>query len=177
MATVEPLNRPVTQLRQTAEASSLADMADSELLERFRKQQDAVAFEAIVRRHGPLVLGACRRVLVDAADVDDAFQATFLVLLRKPQSIRNQRAVGSWLYGVAHRVAVRARDAAARRQRLELRANVPSEAAAPDLSWREVCAALHEEMDRLPEKYRLPLLLCYLEGKSRVAFGSNQTQG
>ena len=137
MATVQPLNRLVSQLRQTVEASSLADVADGELLERFCKHQDAAAFEAIVRRHGSLVLGACRRVLGDAADVDDAFQATFLVLLRKPHAIRNQRAVGSWLYGVAHRVAVRARDAAARRQRLEQRAKSPAESDPPDLSWRK----------------------------------------
>src|SRR4051794_34897692 len=119
MATAEPLGRLVGQLRQAAEANTLAGATDAELLDRFRTLNDAAAFEALVRRHGPLVLPACRRVLGAAADVDDVFKATFLVLLRKPQSIRRQTSVGSWLYGVAHRLAVQARDGGARRQRLE----------------------------------------------------------
>jgi RNA polymerase sigma factor (sigma-70 family) len=167
MATAEPLGRLVGQLRRTAEANSLADTGDAELLDRYRKQHDAAAFEAIVRRHGPLVLTACRRVLGSAADVDDVFQATFLVLLHKAQSIRRQNSLGSWLYGVAHRLAVTARDSAARRQRLERRVGKPVEADSSDVSWREACALLHRELDRLPDKYRLPLLLCYLEGQSR----------
>jgi RNA polymerase sigma factor (sigma-70 family) len=167
MATAGELNRLLSRLRQRAEAGRFAGAPDAELLERFRDHGDAAAFEALVRRHGPLVLAACRKVLANGADVEDAFQATFLILLRNAPSIRSRRSVGSWLYGVAHHVAVQARDAAARRQRLERRAGRPDQAPAPDLPWREACAALHEELDRLPEKYRLPLLLCYLEGLSR----------
>jgi RNA polymerase sigma factor (sigma-70 family) len=167
MATAEPLGRLVGQLRRAAEANNLADAGDAALLDRFRTHKDTAAFEALVRRHGPLVLTACRRVLGSAADVDDVFQATFLVLLRKPHAIRKGRSVGSWLYGVAHRLAVQARDGAARRQRLERRAVKAGEAESPDLSWREACALLHRELDRLPDKYRLPLLLCYFEGQSR----------
>src|SRR5262249_50333050 len=167
MATAEPLGRLVGQLRQAAEANTLASAADAELLDRYRKHRDAAAFEAIVRRHGPLVLTACRRVLGSAPDRGDGVPAAFLVLLRKSQSIRRQTSVGSWLYGVAHRLAVQARDSAARRQRLERRVVKLCDADAPDLSWREACTLLHRELDRLPEKYRLPLLLCYLEGQSR----------
>ncbi len=174
MATADALDRLLRRLRQTAEAGRFAGAPDAELLERFRDHKDAAAFEALVRRHGPLVLSACRKVLTSGADVEDAFQATFLILLRNAPAIRKQRSVGSWLYGVAHHVAVQARDAAARRRRLERRAigreaDSPASlrAPTPDLTWRDACSALHEELDRLPEKYRLPLLLCYLEGLSR----------
>ena len=113
------------------------------------------------------MLSACRRVLADPADVDDAFQAAFLVFLRDAHTVRRGQAVGAWLYGVAHRIALRAR--AARRRRGEVEAAAPDRGpdSPPDLSWREACAILHEELDRLPDKYRLPLLLCYLEGLPR----------
>jgi RNA polymerase sigma factor (sigma-70 family) len=165
-ATLDPL---ISRLRRTAEAAATGHLTDRELLERYVTRRDEAAFAALVRRHGGLVIAACRRVLSDAADVDDAFQATFLVLLHKASSIRWQPSLGSWLYTVAHRMAVRTRAHAQRRRRLEDRAAVvvTNEAAAPDLSWREACAVLHEELDRLPERYRLPLVLCYLEGQSR----------
>src|SRR5258708_18786598 len=98
MASADTLNRLVGQLRRTADANYLAEAGDAELLERFTNFKDSAAFEALVRRHGPVVLAACRRVLSDPADVDDAFQATFLILLQKPPAIRS---VGGWLYGVA----------------------------------------------------------------------------
>jgi RNA polymerase sigma factor (sigma-70 family) len=161
------LNQLVCSLRRTVEAHRLDGQTDATLLERFRLTGDPVAFEAVVRRHGERVLAACRKVLTDAADVEDAFQATFLVLLREAKGIRNQRALGGWLYGVAHRIALQARCRAARRSRIEARqARTPAQQS-PDLCWREACVILHEELDRLPDTYRLPLLLCYLEGKSR----------
>src|SRR5579884_3161260 len=93
-------------------------LSDRELLERFHCQRDAAAFAALVRRHGPAVLGVCRRVLRNAADAEDAFQATFLILVRKARSIARPDALGSWLYGVAYRVSLKARaDAQKRRQR------------------------------------------------------------
>ena len=141
-------------------------LTDPQLLERYLTCRDEAAFAALVRRHSRLVLSACRRVLRDEADVEDAFQATFLVLLRKASSVRWQASIGNWLFGVAHRLAVQARANALRRRQREATAASKREAA-PDLSWREALGMLHEELDRLPDAYRLPLLLCGLEGKTR----------
>src|SRR5437867_8465141 len=102
-----------------------AGMTDGELLESFIARKDEAAFEALVRRHGPMVLGVCRRVLHDHHDAEDAFQAAFLVLARKAGSLRKQESLGSWLYGVAYRLAARARLAAVRRQRREAHAAAP----------------------------------------------------
>ncbi len=166
MKTAAPLRRLVQDLRQAVELHSLDRLDDADLLKRFRQHGDPEAFTAIVRRHGRCVLAAGRKVLSVEADIEDMFQATFLVLLRDAGAIRQRGSLGSWLYSVAHRIALKARAAKARRQRVEQQ--VWSEASeAPDLSWREACTILHEELDRLPDKYRLPLLLCYLEGKSR----------
>jgi RNA polymerase sigma factor (sigma-70 family) len=163
MATA-PLNRILGHLRV-----SVADAPDAELLQAFLSSRDSGAFAAIVRRHGPTVLNACRQVLRHEADVEDAFQATFVVLLKRGHAIKSQQSLGSWLFGVAHRVAVNAK---CRRARLESRERTNEEPPhpagdPPDLSWREASAILHEELNRLPDKLRLPLLLCYLEGKSR----------
>src|SRR5262249_27188550 len=124
------------------------------------------AFAAIVRRHGLCVLAACRHVLSSEADIEDVFQATFVVLLRNAGAIRQRPSLRSWLYGVAHRLALKALEVAARRQHAEQQKR-PRAAEAPDLSFREACTILHQELDHLPDTYRLPLLLCYLEGKSR----------
>jgi RNA polymerase sigma factor (sigma-70 family) len=141
---------------------------DEQLLQRFAAASDWAAFEALLRRHGPTVLGVCRRLLRREQDVEDAFQATFLVLARKAASIRRRQSVASWLHGVARRVAVRARAAAARQS-----AGPVGEVVAPDLdpagalTWHEARAALDEELARLPEELRAPLVLCYLEGLAR----------
>jgi RNA polymerase sigma factor (sigma-70 family) len=159
----------VRQLRRGTEPPRRG-VSDTELLERFRATGDPEAFEMIVRRHGGDVLSVCRKLLSSAADVDDAFQATFIVLWRSAGSVRKREALGGWLCGVAHRIALKALAEAARRRRAEQRKQ-PAAAEAPDLSWREACAILHEELDKLPDKYRLPLILCYLEGKSRDEAG------
>jgi RNA polymerase sigma factor (sigma-70 family) len=164
--TTAPINRLVHSLSRTIAADDLAALSDPELLARFRQQRDPAAFEAIVRRHGPRVLAACRKVLPETADAEDAFQATFVILLRDSQAVRRAGALGPWLYGVAHRVALQARIARQRRDRIEAKAAARG-ADSPDLSWTEACAVLHEELDRLPDTHRLPLLLCYLEGLSR----------
>ncbi|HTU90975.1 MAG TPA: sigma-70 family RNA polymerase sigma factor [Gemmataceae bacterium] len=162
------LSAVIHHLRSLVENSGEARLSDRQLLERYLNCRDEAAFAVLVRRHGNLVLSACRRVLTEEADVEDAFQATFLVLLRKAPSVRWQTSIGNWLFGVAHRIAVRARaDALRRRQESAARSVREEREAPPDLSWREALGFLHEELDRLPDKYRLPLLLCYLDGKTR----------
>jgi RNA polymerase sigma factor (sigma-70 family) len=144
------------------------DCPDQELLRRFLGGRDEAAFAALLRRHGAMVLDVCRGVLGNEADAEDAFQATFLLLARKAGSIRKAGSLASWLHGVAYRTALRARTDFARRRRHEARAPDQSAAADPDeLTWREVRQVVHEELARLPERHRAPLVLCYLEGKTR----------
>jgi RNA polymerase sigma factor (sigma-70 family) len=163
MATA-PLNRVLGHLRLAA-----GEASDADLLRSFLATSDSAAFSALVRRHGSTVLAACRQVLRQESDVEDAFQATFLVLFKNADSIRQGCSVRSWLFGVAHRVAVNAHRRRARLESREVTNSEPPHPAGelPDLSWREASAILHEELNRLPDKLRLPLLLCYLEGKSR----------
>src|SRR5262245_21041503 len=163
MTTTQPLARLLGRVQKTLAAHH---ESDAELLARYRDERDPAALDALVRKHAPLVLAACRKVLPDS-DADDVFQATFLVLMREAKGIRQSKSVGPWLYGVAHRLALQARSGRARRSRIEGKARTKHLANGPDLSWREACAILHEELDRLPDGYRLPLLLCYLDGKSR----------
>jgi RNA polymerase sigma factor (sigma-70 family) len=139
-------------------------LSDGQLLERFVGQRDQAAFEALFWRHGPMVLGVCRRLL-GSADAEDAFQATFLVLVRKAASIGRREAVGAWLYRVAQRVALRARSTA------RPVAELPEEGPATDddeeaVSWRDLRPMLDEAIASLPEKYRAPVILCYLEGRT-----------
>jgi RNA polymerase sigma factor (sigma-70 family) len=143
------------------------DVSDRDLLRRFAEHNDQAAFAALVRRHGGMVLGVCRRALGSVQDAEDACQATFLILLKKAAG-RWQPSVASWLYTTARRVAANARRAAQRRLRREGRAAVPEAVEAADLmSGRELLAALDEELDKLPPRYREPLVLCYLEGLPR----------
>jgi RNA polymerase sigma factor (sigma-70 family) len=155
------------RIRELIDSRAASDRSDSDLLERFVRERDEIAFEAIVRRHGPLVLGVCRRILFDPQDVEDAFQATFLVLVRKANSIGRRERLGNWLYGVAQRIAVRARAYAARRRARERQVE-DTAAVEPsgDALWRDLSGVLDEEVRRLPEKYRTPFLMCYLEGKT-----------
>jgi RNA polymerase sigma factor (sigma-70 family) len=146
----------------------LARYSDRQLLERFVQSRDEGAFAAILDRHGPMLLGLCRRVLSDVHLADDVFQATFLVLARKAGSIRQRDCLAGWLYGVAQRLARQARLAEASRTRRERRAaSERGSAVAGDPGWRELLRVLDEELQRLPERYRLPLLLCYLEGQTQ----------
>src|SRR5581483_2941283 len=163
------LSAVVRQVRKLAAPGDTAAAPDADLLDRFRAAGDEAAFAALVRRHGRLVMGVCRRVLRHHQDAEDAFQATFLVLAKNVASIRRRAALASWLYGVARRVAGDARRAAARRQARERRATDVRHAQ-PDLeaAWRELQAVLAQEVERLPEKYQLPFVLCCLEGKSKA---------
>jgi RNA polymerase sigma factor (sigma-70 family) len=154
-------------LRKLCEASPDRDLGDGELLERSLGGGEEAAFAVLVQRHGPMVLEVCRRVLGDRHDAEDAFQATFLVLVRRSASIRRRAALGSWLFGVAQRVALRQRAREAARRGREMRAAERPRAATPDeRTWQELRSALDEEIGSLPEGYRAPVVLCYLEGKS-----------
>ena len=155
-------------IRQLFGGGTVAGLGDGALLERFVVARDEAAFEALVTRLGPMVLGVCRRALDDPSDVEDAFQATFLILVRKARAIRDRDHLGPWLYGVAQKVAARARTQAKhRRARERTGTHREAEAMTPpgsEAEGRELRAALDEELGRLPEKYRAPILLCYLEG-------------
>jgi RNA polymerase sigma factor (sigma-70 family) len=141
---------------------------DQELLERFLHDRDPAAFTALVRRHGPLVWGVCRRLVQQPCDAEDAFQATFLILLRNARSIGSRPALASWLHGVAYRVATRLRQENFRILNPDSR--LPGRTVIDpglEAAWRELSALLDGEVQALPEKYRAPLVLCYLEGRTR----------
>jgi RNA polymerase sigma factor (sigma-70 family) len=141
------------------------DSTDAELLHRFALRDDHAAFAALVRRHAPMVFGVCRRVLRDPHDAEEAFQVTFLVLVRKAGVLRQPDRLGNWLYGVANRVARKAKVSAARRNSHEQAAAAAGWVApGTPADGPELRALLDEEMVALPEKYRAPLVLCYLEG-------------
>ena len=146
-----------------------AGVEDAELLGRFAEHRDEDAFAALLRLHGPMVLGVCRRVLGDEQDAEDVFQATFLVLARKAASIRSRGTLADWLYRVASRLALAVRSASSRRIIVERQAT-PMQQTDPtaEIAWRDLRPVLDEELSRLPEKYRLPVVLCYLEGKTHA---------
>jgi len=128
--------------------------------------RDEAAFEAMVRRHGPMVLGVCRRILRNEADAEDAFQATFLVLMRRAGSIRPRGMVGNWLYGVAHTSAVKARAMRSKRRAMERQAAALPRPEGPTETWEQLQSQLDQELKGLPDKYRSAIVLCDLEGKS-----------
>jgi RNA polymerase sigma factor (sigma-70 family) len=137
------------------------------LLERFTSHQDKSAFQALMERHGPMVLAVCERVLRHAQDAEDAFQVTFLVLLRKASSIGNPELLANWLCRVAHRTALKARAKAARRSEYERQVvSRPTPDLLLEVISRERTVVLDQELRPLPEKYRAPLILCYLQGKT-----------
>ncbi len=156
----------IQSLHQTAGLPPDADLADRQLLERFVTARDEAAFAALVQRHGPMVLGVCRRLLHDAHEAEDAFQATFLVLVHKARSIVRPELLGPWLHGVAYHTAARARQAARRRAREREAAAMADGDPAVEVMWRDLCQVLDQELGRLAEKYRAPLVLFYLEGKT-----------
>ena len=158
----EPPTPLARQLRRAAGLPDPDPPTDGQLLDRFRTGRDEAAFAELVERHGPMVLGVCRRVLRHEADADDAFQAAFLVLLRRAAELAGRETVGNWLYGVAYRTALKARANAVRRRAKEAAA-VRAEPADPDGDT----GLLDEVLVGLPEKYREPLVLCELEGLCR----------
>src|SRR5262245_9797368 len=161
------LNDVLRRIRNLATLQTSRRLADCELLERFVDANDESAFTALVGRHGPMVLGVCRRALRNHHDAEDACQATFLVLARKAASVRKQTSLSSWLHGVACRTASNLRREQERRSRRERGVEPPAPREAGDVSWHEVQAVPDEELGQLPERYRSPLVLCYLDGRTR----------
>src|SRR5262249_2303195 len=147
-------------LRRAAQQDEAAQ-TDGQLLERYVRGREESAFAALVRRHGPMVWGVCRRVLGGHHDAEGAFQATFLVLVRKAASVLPREMVANWLYGVAHQTALKARATAARRRGRErqVTAMPEPEAARQDL-WDDLQPLLDQELSRLPDKYRAVIVLC-----------------
>jgi RNA polymerase sigma factor (sigma-70 family) len=142
-------------------------MTDGQLLECFLTRRDEAAFEALVRRHGPMVLGVCRRVLRNHHDAEDAFQATFLVLARKAASIGQRELVGNWLYGAAYRAALEAKAARRRIRERQVSSMPEPEAVAEAPDGSDLRPVLDQELSRLPDKYRVPVVLCDLQGRTR----------
>jgi RNA polymerase sigma factor (sigma-70 family) len=156
------------QLRQAVLARDGAGLTDAELMTHFVGQRDGAALEALIRRHGSMVWSVCRRVLSNEQDAEDAFQASFLVFVRKAASIRAREQIGNWLYGVAYRTALKARTTDARRRAKERRAAEMSQPQAEvDAGWGELLPLLDQELNRLPDKYRTAIVLCELEGRPR----------
>ena len=154
-------------IRRLVEDESVRQHSDQHLLRQFSDHRDEAAFGMLLRRHGPMVLDVCRGVFGNDADAEDAFQATFLVLVSKASSIRKTASVGSWLHGVAYRTAVKARAQLATRRKKEAHAPTRTIWEPDDLTWREMQEILHEELNGLAERYRVPLVACYLEGRTQ----------
>ena len=158
------------ELGLIVESGSVSGLSDTELLGRFaghRGPSAEAAFESIINKHGPMVFRVCRSILRHTNDADDAFQATFLVLASKANQVRVDDSLGPWLYGVARRIAGKARSVDRRRRIKE--ASIESAAATPiveDIEILDDRQVIFEELDRLPQKYRAPIVLCHLEGLS-----------
>src|SRR5215472_13968877 len=157
----------IRQLRRAVLRQDVAGRTDGQLLAAFIDRKDEAAFEALLRRHGPMVFGVCRRVFGNHHDAEDAFRATFLVLARKAASVRPRERVANWLHGVALRTAMKAKAMTAKRRGREKQvAEMPEPEAAQQGQWRDLQPLLDQELNGLPENYRLPILLCDLEGKA-----------
>ena len=160
-------DRVIRQVHRVFNLGAVGMTSDGELLEWFvtnRDESAESAFEELMNRHGPMVFGVCRKVLQDRHDAEDAYQAVFLVLAKRAGSIRRQESVASWLFGVAQRVAMKAKNRTARWRAVDLKAaeRTSDEYLPPEdaTDW----AVLHHEVERLPDRLRAPLVLCYLEG-------------
>jgi RNA polymerase sigma factor (sigma-70 family) len=154
-------------LRHLFGPGTTTGLADGQLLDRFSGSNDAVAFEALVARHGPMVLATCRAVLTSEHDIEDAFQTTFLVLAKRARSIRCGETLGGWLHRVAYRAALQASAEAKRRRKKEAEASAMALCSASHSAFGtddDLRPILHEEIDRLPERHRLAIVLCDLEG-------------
>jgi RNA polymerase sigma factor (sigma-70 family) len=167
------LGQVVGHIRKLAALQATKERTDQHLLQEFVCHRNQAAFAALLQRHGAMVLAVCRQVLGHAQDAEDAFQGTFLVLARNAASVRKAEALASWLHGVAYRISMKAKRDAARRLAKESRLrSLSPKNPNPDVAWREMQALLHQEIERLPEIYRAPFVLCFLEDKSRAEVAS-----
>jgi RNA polymerase sigma factor (sigma-70 family) len=161
------VSEAIRDLQTLFDAGTLVGLSDGQLLERFIATREEAPLEVLVERHGPMVWGVCRRVLRDHHDAEDAFQATFLVLARKAASIVPREKVGNWLYGVAYQTALKARATRAKRQMREAHVpDAPEPEAVSHVARADLAELLDRELSRMPEKYRTPIVLCELEGKT-----------
>jgi RNA polymerase sigma factor (sigma-70 family) len=166
--TTTPMNKVIQHIRKIVRLQAAGERTDGQLLESFVRRRETAALEALVRRHGPMVWGVCRRILHSHHDAEDAFQATFLVLVRKAATVKPREMVGNWLYGVAHQTALKARATRAKRRTRERQVADMPEPAVKELDlWRDLLPVLDQELSRLPDKYRVAIVLCDLEGKTR----------
>ena len=166
MATTQ-LARVIHDLRTSALLRDDAGLSDEQLLNDYLVQREEVFLAALIRKHSRMVWGVCRRVLSNHHDAEDAFQATFLVLVRKAPCIASPHLLANWLYGVAHQTAIKARATAAKRRTREMQpVQMPERAIEPPV-WNELQPLLDQELSRLPDKYRSAIVLCELEGKTR----------
>jgi RNA polymerase sigma factor (sigma-70 family) len=161
------LSKVIKHLRGIVDQQEAQHTSNGRLLELFITQRDETAFEELMRRHGPMVWGVCQRVIPNSHDAEDAFQATFLVLVRKAGSVRPREMVGNWLYGVAYRTALEARKTVVNRRVKERQVIDMPRRETEKETWEELRAVLDQELTRLPDKYRAVLVLCDLEGKTR----------
>lgn len=152
----------LSERASSAELRRMEEQSDQQLLRRFCEYGDEKAFEAIVRRHGPMVLGVCQRILNQRQDAEDAFQATFLVLVQKAASLRQPELLANWLYVVACRIARKARNTRRGQQESTAMTSQPGPDPSNEVEWRELLSIMDEELQQLPTKYRQPLVLCYL---------------
>ncbi len=161
------MNAAVRDLQTLFEVGPLGGLSDGQLLDRFVARREGAVFEAITHRHGPMVWGVCRRVLRDHHDAEDAFQATFLVFARKASSVMTREKLGNWLYGVAYQTAMKARATRAKRRVRESQvSDMPEPMVVPHDLRDALAESLDRELSRLPEKYRIPIVLCDLEGRT-----------
>jgi RNA polymerase sigma factor (sigma-70 family) len=163
-----PMSDVIQHLRTAVLLRDGAGLTDGQLLEDYLRRHERAALAALIRRHGPMVWGVCRRVLRNDHDAEDAFQATFLVLVRKASSVLPREMVANWLYGVAHHTALKARATTAKRRVRERQVTqMPEPAATEPHPWHDLQALLDQEVSRLPDKYRVAIVLCDLERKTR----------
>src|SRR5262245_3405495 len=156
-----------TALRRLRIALDTTEAPDAQLVRVFAERQEEAAFLALLKRHGPMVLGVCQRLLRHEQDAEDVFQATFLLLAKKADSIRKQASVGAWLHGVAHRLALRLRaQGLCRKEHEQTAADMRKHETGLETAWQELQTALDESLQGLPENYRAALVLCYLEGRT-----------
>ena len=162
------MSEVLQHVRRAVLVQNGAGLSDEQLLEVYHSRGDAAALAALVRRHGPMVWGVCRRVLANYHDAEDAFQATFLVLVRKAASIAKPELLANWLYGVAHQTALKALATTAKRRMRERQVTQMPEPAVPEPGlWHDLQPLLDQELSRLPEKYRVAIVLCDLEARTR----------